>query len=501
MSAAWLFAGVTAAPAAAADFYVDIDVAVPNSGCMFSAPCKTITQAIADASINGTSTPDTIHVGRSLTDYPAVAVTDLAVTLLGNDYDFTGPGPALSTVDGGSSEGISLTGTQPKTIQGLRIRGGDSAGIDSSLGGNASNVTVQSDTFDDAGPGVDYLLALDGSPTIRDNTFTGTDDNTGAPVAIDLEPAGAPTVAGNQISGVKRAMYVFGSPTADGSTISGNTVEVKRSDFAPSAGIYLTNITGLIAGNTITGVDSTGGSLQYAVGIYAIATPVQAETLTLRRNRIFDLPGPGSSGVSLYNKAPTVLEDDVITGNATNVSTSANLSQLSVTNETLWGAAGTEMQADGPAITVDSSIVGAGGVVASSGGSCASSFSRSPTAGGCGFGIGTPTFVDAASNNYHLASTGNSLFFDQGNPADPGTGALDIDAEPRALDGIANGICLPRRDIGADEVAGLSGSDCVPAALGPTARRCPKGKRLVTVKKHGKKKKKCKKKKRRKRKK
>jgi hypothetical protein len=59
---------------------------------------------------------------------------------------------------------------------------------------------------------------------------------------------------------------------------------------------------------------------------------------------------------------------------------------------------------------------------------------------------------------------------------------------------------VPRRDIGADEVPGLSGADCLPTPAQTTAPKCPKGKKLVTVKKHGKKKKKCVKRRKRKKK-
>jgi hypothetical protein len=60
-----------------------------------------------------------------------------------------------------------------------------------------------------------------------------------------------------------------------------------------------------------------------------------------------------------------------------------------------------------------------------------------------------PGFVDAAAGNYHLAP--GSPLADLGDPAEPPTGELDIDGQPRAAKAVCPG-GVGRRDIGADEI-------------------------------------------------
>ena len=495
----WLAA---VSPASAADYYVDLEGPDPDDFCLVADPCNSIAEAIDLADTNPNL--DTIHVAPSVTPYPTVTVPNSPMTLVGNDYAGVGGGTAPVVIDGVAARGVQFSaGAALRAIRGFTIRGGDSNPVvDSSLGGTGTNITVQNNVFDDAGAGVNFQLDLDGSPAILGNTFTGAPDNTGPSNGIRVESAAAPMITGNTLSGLVRAIDVTASPSADGTTISGNTVQLKRTDLFPSAGVFLQNITGTIADNTITGVDSTGVATGSAAGIYAGGGVVLAETLALRHNRIFDIPGPvSSSGVNLVNQSPTTLSGDVIAGSPTNIITTSLLTQLSLTNVTLWGATNAELLvSDGQTVAIDSSIVGTTGISDPGTGTCASSFSRSPTAGSCAFGIGTPSFVDAAGDNYHLTPAGNGPFVDQGNPGAPAD-PLDLDGDPRALDGLANGSCLPRRDVGADEVAGLS-PDCTspnPSATGPTGRRAAalkkcKKKKKKKKKQSAKKRKRCRKK-------
>jgi hypothetical protein len=188
-------------------------------------------------------------------------------------------------------------------------------------------------------------------------------------------------------------------------------------------------------------------------------------------------------------------------------------SDLTVTNATIWhndntNLVGEILIGDTSTVSLDSTIVGDDGVGAAAGTpTCTAVFSRGPAVSdACNGQFATnaaPSFVNAATRDFHLTPSGNASLIDLGNPAEPTLG-LDLDGEPRAVDGIPDGNCAARRDIGADEVAGLSGDCAVAAApdvLAPTAplapgsnvRRCPKGKKLVTIKKHGKKKKVCRK--------
>jgi hypothetical protein len=73
-----------------------------------------------------------------------------------------------------------------------------------------------------------------------------------------------------------------------------------------------------------------------------------------------------------------------------------------------------------------------------------------PGGNGC---AGFQTTVDPRFkvDGYHLRTV--SPMIDAGNPNAPGPSALDIDGDPRALDGPDNGSCAESatRDIGADE--------------------------------------------------
>ncbi|MGH2983834.1 MAG: hypothetical protein ACRDK5_06235 [Solirubrobacterales bacterium] len=71
-----------------------------------------------------------------------------------------------------------------------------------------------------------------------------------------------------------------------------------------------------------------------------------------------------------------------------------------------------------------------------------------------------PGFINPATGDYHLIST--SQLIDIGDPAPPAPGALDIDGDPRALDGLFDCVSLARRDIGADEFVGPGLMDCTP---------------------------------------
>lgn len=70
-----------------------------------------------------------------------------------------------------------------------------------------------------------------------------------------------------------------------------------------------------------------------------------------------------------------------------------------------------------------------------------------------------PQFVDSPAGDFHLLPA--SPLIDIGDPAAPGAGAFDLDAQARALPGTA--ACpgtTGRRDIGADEYAGAAVLDC-----------------------------------------
>jgi hypothetical protein len=73
----------------------------------------------------------------------------------------------------------------------------------------------------------------------------------------------------------------------------------------------------------------------------------------------------------------------------------------------------------------------------------------------------SPGFVNSGGGNYHLAA--GSPLIDIGDPTAPPSGAVDIDGDPRALDGTLDCSAAARRDIGADELApAVAVLDCTP---------------------------------------
>ncbi len=506
-----LVASLALAPAAlAGDYYVDGDVAATTDlFCPITAPCKTIAEGVNIAAGDDASV-DTVHVGLGSAYPESVTVPDTPLTLLGGEYNFTGTG-TQSVIDGGTAPAITLSfGSLARTISGLTLQGGD-AGLndDHTLGGAAlENVTIEDNIFNETGS-LNSFINLSGSPTITGNTIVGFDHAGEWGHGIAMNNAVAPRIVGNSVKDVERGIAIFG--TTQQVTIAGNTIE-PRGDDAPlgggpgSSGIGL----GVGAGGDVTGNLIRAGAVlnAEASGIYLSSDGFGSRRLA--RNRIFGFPG---RGVWVQTTDPVTLNGDVIAGNGgAGVYLQPPGSNVVATNATVWnndaspGLNGEFLISETATLAIDSTIVGDDGVRATVGTpSCTATFSRgpavSPRCQGQFATNATPSFVNAAGNDFHLTPTGNAALIDMGNPAP--ASSPDIDGEPRAIDALANQVCAPRRDIGADEVS-LANADCPPPVLPTTppaaARTCPKGKKLKTVKKKGKKKKKCVKKKRKKRK-
>jgi hypothetical protein len=506
VGAVFALALINAAPAAALDLYVDHDVAVTTDpACPALAPCKTIVEAVALADVSDAST-DIVHVGLGSTYPESVTVPDTPVTLLGGEYNFTGTG-TQSVIDGGTEPAITLAfGELPRTVRGLTLQGGV-AGLtdDTTLEGAASGgVTIENNIFNETGP-IDAFISLGGSPTIRGNTMVGFDHPGQWSNGIGMNSAIAPRIENNSISGVERSITIFGSTQQV--TITGNTLE-PTGDDAPSTpggfGIGLGNgAGGEISGNLITAAlfsppDATAAGISL--------TSDGPGTRRLARNRIFGFPG---SGVWVETVDPVTLDGDVIAANGgVGIRNTTTATSITASNVTLWGndtvgTAGEIRAGATTSVALDSSIVGDDGVqVAGGTPTCSATFSRGPAVSAlCGGQFSTaaaPSFVNAAARDFHLTPAGNAALIDTGNPAAPAS-AFDLDGQPRALDALADSICAPRRDVGADEVS-IPNSDCLTTSPPATApKRCPEGKKLKKVKtKKGKKKKKCVKKKRKK---
>jgi hypothetical protein len=244
-------------------------------------------------------------------------------------------------------------------------------------------------------------------------------------------------------------------------------------------GIDVSDAALIATANTITG-DATGLPAGFGYGIIAgdFIGPAPP-TVVMRRNSI-DLP---ATGVYLSDTASASLEGDHIRTSEGLVQVDlpggiANGGDATATNVTIE-ATGTAASVNESALTLNSSIV-QGLVAASAAGTCSISFSRGdvqvPGGNGCQNFQTVANPMLTAPGDPHLQS--GSPMVDAGDPAGPPAGTLDIDGEPRQLDGNGDGVA--RRDIGADERP-----TAIPPASGggttggpPPPRKCGKKKRL-----------------------
>ena len=492
-AALWLGA---AAPAGAADYYVDLEAADPDDVCVLADPCDAISEAIDIA--DGAPAPDTIHVGPGVSPYPSTTVTNSPMTLIGNDYAGVGGG-TTTVIDGGAATGVTLdAGAAARTIRGFTIRGGDAAGTSQSLQAFISiNMTVgPENVFDDADVDVERLVDLQGgSPRVTGNTFTGADLGQ-LQVGINYTGSGpTPEIDNNVVTTFFQGVDVTGPENV---SIHDNTIAgiYDVGAFIP-AGITLGNASGTVARNQVSAdpANALGNGITATSGA-PIGTP-----LTISRTVVSEF----GTGVNLGVEDDVVVVEGVLVKNEVGLSSfkdPGELGSLTITGSTIADNTFVrQVYLDDTPLILDSSIIGSGisadddiEVVGTA--TCSISFSRGPTLATGGptdcndfQTAALPAFANTADYPLNLA---NPALIDAGNPAAPAS-PVDFGGDLRALDGIADGNCAPRRDIGADEVVAAS-TDCDAHPLAPTttARKCPKGKKLKRVRtKNGKKKLKC----------
>jgi hypothetical protein len=445
-----LLLALAATPASAATLFVD-EAGDDQSGantCQSTAPaCKTIGQAISKL----TSAPDNIQVDSGVFNENVSLPRGDSLRFVGWDANNAEPAP---TIDGGTATAITVTATSEPTIgaiSGFTILGDANSMVVS------DSVNVSFDRFFETTPASDplsptSLLITGGTVSVSDSTFTDptpTDEQWGA-----VAQGGSPTFTNNSFTGYRIALEVGTPTTIDSNSFTG----LHESSSLPMGfGIDVAGTSATIAHNTISAPgagDTTGISI---VGSGEVADDNSAVGGNLSRNFIHDQ----TVGVESKNTgAPVTLDNDVIVNNSGKGITSVddndlvNQSDLTATHETIYGN-GTDVTLKSADLTLRSSAIE--DTIDATDASCAISFSRGPTTGaGCaGFQTAAaPLFANPVADDYHL--TQPSPLIDAGDPGAIG-GTLDIDGDPRVLDGDCVG--GPRRDMGADEFVR---SDCTP---------------------------------------
>lgn len=453
------------ASAAAVDRYVDNSPGFGDNSAPCTDPtdpCVTIAFALA---LSGPG--DTIFVGGNQ-PMPATYAGNFTlpggVSLVRSDFD--GPGSltdGAAIIDGGNEAGVHVANGAAREVRGFTIRGGDTTILHQSMlvSGDA-DVTIAENVFDDPTlvEGVRLQTSAgDGTVSVIDNTFDGTDDGMfRAGIATNNDSI---EIAGNEFTDFFNAIQVVsgtdsGEPSIHDNTITG--VYDTPSPVQNPAGIFLGDAGGVIADNLIV---SAPGQIRGAGIFLNFNPPDPGPALSLRRNRIFGFP---EYGFRQSAEVPVSMRSDVLAKNATGILAfgqgGLTLDGVTVTDSTAGGPLGEgEIVIFDSPLTLRSSIVGAEGIAASgAGSSCSISFSRGPAIGAddCSDFATTadPLFVAPGSGDYHLQA--GSPLIDMGDPQKPGKTHRDLDNEKRAVDGTGSCLGNARRDIGADEF------ECVP---------------------------------------
>ena len=423
--------------AAAAPRYVDAETGYDTDPtCPISAPCDTLTYAIANSAAG-----DEVLVDNG-TYIESVTLGDGRSLRFDNFVVADGTGPAI--VDGGASTAVTVPASGAGHIRDLTLRGDANGVLMNGLG------EVVGNTFDelDAANAIGVHATADAADaSIHDNTFV---DPAPAPTRPRLgvyAPSSAVDVVDNSFAGFNTAVWAQG-PGSGTTVVAGN--EITGTHNSPGVGqSIVAGGTGqvVVRENTVSAASGTG-----AIGITALTGAA------LLRNEITG----HETGVFVPIDATGVtLEGDRIWGNThdglvvLDLGPAGGTTSATATNVTLVENGSNDFRADSSVLTLDSSIVETPSWSGSA--SCTITFSRADAIGtdptGCdGFQTtDAPMFVDAPNGDLHLPAA--SPMLDIGNPAAP-VAAIDFDGDPRAVD--ATPECagnVDRRDIGADEFA------------------------------------------------
>jgi hypothetical protein len=441
---------LTPVSALAADTFVDQAAGNDANSCL--GPGAQACQRIVPA-VNKAGPGDTIHVadpaapttyaesvslaqGRSL----VAESSDPAETIIG-----TLATPVALTVQAsgaGTVEGFTIrAGQQPAWLHGPAVLDGNV--FDQSTPPTGSN---NADIRIEAGAG---------AAEVTDNTFTDAVQDGQA--AILTSATGSPLIAGNTISGFNVGIFAF---AGSGGTprIVDNDVSGTHAVGSAGVGILVRNQEAQVSRNFVH-----GAAAGITRGISIVEFTGVAETgAELSGNRV--IGHQIGVGVTDTDGAVTLDSDVVAKSTVDGLNATDQLAagggDVTATNVTLYDSA-VDVHVSSAHLELDSSIVESP-IADSFSATCNITFSRGPTTGGSACQsfqtVADPTFVNPGADDYHLQA--GSPMIDAGNTPPPPDGAVDLDGDPRVLDG--NNSCPDRRDIGADEFLLAPANPCAP---------------------------------------
>ncbi|HJZ78141.1 MAG TPA: right-handed parallel beta-helix repeat-containing protein [Vicinamibacterales bacterium] len=381
-------------------------------------------------------------------------------------------GPAVTVLDGNAADSVVMfaSGEGPGSIlDGFTIRNGrsgfDTPGFGDGGGvriANASpsirgNVIVSNQACSGAGISIRFGSPAIESNTIADNLQTGCSGGTGGG-GIAVVGNSTAVIRGNVIShnvltsadGGGIALFAAGSPTIALNIISGNTAS-GLSPCAQGGGISMVNQSdATIAGNLIVGNRAGCGG-----GVYWLV-PSGARGPQLTNNTLADNDSPVGSGVFADGfDVAALLTNNIVVAHAGQTAVFCgdfnDLNAPLFRFNNVWSASGIPY-----------------------GGTCADQ------TGVSGNISADPLFVNSAAGDYHLLP--NSPSVDVGDNGAGALPAIDLDGDPRVLDGDGDGLAVV--DMGADEVAGVQAPLTVVVDVKPGSRRNtvnPRSKGMLAV--------------------
>lgn len=436
----------------AADTYVDQAAGNDANTCLSPGDaCLRIVPAV-----NKSGPGDTVHVAdpAAPTTYAESVSLTQGRSLVAESAD---PGETIiGTLATPAALQVQASGAG--TIEGFTIRAGQQPAW---LHGPA---VLDGNVFDQSTPptgsnNADIRVeAGAGAAEVTNNTFTDTVQD--AQAAILTSATGSPLIEGNTISGFNVGIFAFagsgGTPQLVDNDVSGT-----HSVGATGVGILVRNQDAKVSRNFVHGA-AAGITRGIAISEFNGVAETAAE---LSRNRVIG----HQIGIAVTDTDGAVtLDSDVVAKstvdglNATDQLTNGG-GDVTATNVTLYDST-VDAHVSSAHIELDSSIVESP-IASSFSATCNITFSRGPTTSGNACQSfqtqADPMFVNPGADDYHLQA--GSPMIDAGNTPPPPDGTVDLDGDPRVLDG--NNSCPDRRDIGADEFVLAVPNPCPPETV------------------------------------